>query len=687
MLYISLSLLLFLCTFVNGANQREGGHKRGNDRRGGSRQGGNRQGGGGMIKPYDEADGYDEGIAFNDPPTYTSKQPNVILFLIDDLGWSDISAQGGEFPTPRIDELYHDSVRLNRHYIHMMCSPSRTQYMTGRYAMYQGINKMTPWDYTEIGGIPLGQPVITQWLKALSPETRTYGVGKWHLGYAYEGLCPMQRAFDEWYGFLQGAVNYATKLYDDVKYGPTEFYDFWYNNEIDYSAEGPNSMYQYRDRFNELMDEHKEKYNDKPFFVYYPVQAIHGPLRRVEEYKDACYPILGADVEPSRARYCENTFLMDAVVGDMVDKVKENGFWDDTMIIFATDNGANLDNNGCNYPLKGTKGTMFEGNIRTIAFVTGSEKLVPRSEHEADNVREALVSNLDWLPTILDFTGLLNQVEKMDITWDGVSQKDLILYGDTHKKRDHIVLNVGLASLESCSVIFEHKEGEKTYLYKYVHSSDETIDRWSWYRVNGWCEYDERRHVQMVTDGEEEEDSAYEYLFELFSDVREKSNLLETDQDKESWELIIEKAMKYIVPYTEHPLYSERIECLWHRIPNGDPSLIDDGKSVRPFLSKRGYLSRVKTCFDQDAEKGLTHSEKKKALYFKEWEAPDPSVKRSKKRKNKKGGNRSHSIFMPLVAIASAVLFVVLLSAFWMQIGPFANPKKKIASEITPLLT
>eukprot|EP01084_Bolivina_argentea_P003197 5981_1 len=94
-------------------------------------------------------------------------KPNIVFILMDDLGWHDVSYNGGQFPTPNIDELWSNSVELNRHYIHLMCSPSRTQFLTGRYAMRQGIGKMLPWDYTEIGGIPLGQPTVANWLKEM----------------------------------------------------------------------------------------------------------------------------------------------------------------------------------------------------------------------------------------------------------------------------------------------------------------------------------------------------------------------------------------------------------------------------------------------------------------------------------------------------------------------------------------
>ena len=109
------------------------------------------------------------------------RTPNIVFILMDDLGWHDVSFNGGQFPTPNIDAIWSEAVELNRHYIHLMCSPSRTQFLTGRYAMRQGIGKMLPWDYTEIGGIPVGQPTIADWLKTMQNYS-TYAIGKWHCG-------------------------------------------------------------------------------------------------------------------------------------------------------------------------------------------------------------------------------------------------------------------------------------------------------------------------------------------------------------------------------------------------------------------------------------------------------------------------------------------------------------------------
>ena len=83
-----------------------------------------------------------------------------------------------------MDKLFDESISLSSHYIHLTCSPSRSQFLTGRYAMYSGQGRIQPWDTGSIGSIPIGQPLIANWLKEYS-SYNTYYVGKWHLGILY----------------------------------------------------------------------------------------------------------------------------------------------------------------------------------------------------------------------------------------------------------------------------------------------------------------------------------------------------------------------------------------------------------------------------------------------------------------------------------------------------------------------
>merc|ERR1719295_712580 len=148
--------------------------------------------------------------------TASKSSPNFLFIMMDDLGWGDLSMTTGQFPTPNMDSLMTYALRLDRHYVHLMCSPSRTQFLTGRYAMNLGFGVFQPWDDSEIGGIPIGQPTIANWLSEFGSYT-TYAAGKWHLGYANDQLLPEFNGFHHFYGFYQGAIDYVEKTYNDIE--------------------------------------------------------------------------------------------------------------------------------------------------------------------------------------------------------------------------------------------------------------------------------------------------------------------------------------------------------------------------------------------------------------------------------------------------------------------------------------
>ena len=342
-----------------------------------------------------------------------------------------------------------------------------------------------------------------------------------YIGYASDILLPTARGFDHFFGFYQGAIHYDNLKYIDIKYGDSNHFDFWEDgieqkeiataiaerhdaisqwtmaqdlglkSEDDFSGQSifdDNTMYLYRDKMLEYIDHEIYNENGKvikhknrsPFYMYAALQSIHGPLNEVPEKMDECAQLLPADATNRRHKYCQNMLLADDVIGDIINKLKENDdVWENTLIVFTSDNGGDVANKGCNYPLRGTKGTLFDGNLRTIALVSGG--VIPEEQYGAK--RDELFSSLDWTPTLLKFANLLGKISKPDETWDGQNQYDLIMNteNDNYFARDHIVMNIGLKSLESASIVFEYKEK----LYKYV-SKDDAIDRWAYIRDDGW---------------------------------------------------------------------------------------------------------------------------------------------------------------------------------------------------------
>eukprot|EP01084_Bolivina_argentea_P289501 497156_1 len=538
--------------------------------------------------------------------------PNIIFILMDDLGWNDVSYNGGQFPTPNIDNLKSHSIELTKHYIHLMCSPSRTQILTGRYAMRQGLGRMVPWDYTEIGGIPIGQPTIATWLKATGDWTN-YAIGKWHCGYAYHELIPTYRGFDHFFGFYQGAIDYETLEYFDLEFGHTIHYDFWNDenpyiiDDFEHEKDIINTMYLYENKVIEYIEiegnKLKNTYEDTPpFFMYISLQTMHATLLTIEEYKQEC-----DNISIERSIYCQNTLLSDHIIGTFIQTLKDNNMWDNTLFVLTSDNGAEISLGGCNYPLRGTKGSQFEGNQRVIALIGGG--YIP--EQYEGTIRNALFSSLDWTPTLLHFAGSLNKINIIDYTWDGLDQYELIMHDTDNVNRDHIVFNIGSQNLESSAIVFKYNDG---HLYKYIADTE-----YSYSPADGWCVYDVNNGDWNVIDIEDilsAQSVNDKYLFDLTQDISEKINLLQLTNN--SVDPLVKYAKNILTQYTKHPLYSQHLPFLWDRLTEeGDPTLFDDG-FIHPFLSKKSYFSHLKNGFDNI--KGNT--KELRSLYFNKWQPP-----------------------------------------------------------------
>ncbi|CAE8600890.1 unnamed protein product, partial [Polarella glacialis] len=111
-----------------------------------------------------------------------AKSPNVVLLVLDDIGWADVGYHGGNFPTPNIDKLAKTGVELDRMYVMPQCSPTRAAIMTGRYSFRTGLQHFETLLPGATGGIPSGTPTIADTFK--SAGYATHMVGKWHIGYS-----------------------------------------------------------------------------------------------------------------------------------------------------------------------------------------------------------------------------------------------------------------------------------------------------------------------------------------------------------------------------------------------------------------------------------------------------------------------------------------------------------------------
>ncbi|MBT3340680.1 MAG: arylsulfatase [Planctomycetes bacterium] len=309
-------------------------------------------------------------------------QPDIILILADDLGVGDWGAGGGEMHTPNLDKLCADGVRLDRYYTYPLCTPTRVSLMSGsspaRYEMI--FSPLRPWDARA-----LPRDIVTLPDRLRQVGYRTALVGKWHLGHAKPWMHPNARGFDHFYGFVTGAIDYVTR---NSRNGGLD----WQRNGQSVTEEGYSTTLFGAEAASWIGKQKKTE----PFFMYLPFNAPHTPLqapkRFTEHYTDTVS-------DPDRRVYCAMVEAMDEAIGKVMTAVEARGRADNTLIIFVSDNGASPKHGGNNGPLRGGKGTTFEGSLRVPGVMHWPAEL------PAGTVSSQLVSSLDWYPTILDAAG------------------------------------------------------------------------------------------------------------------------------------------------------------------------------------------------------------------------------------------------------------------------------------------
>jgi arylsulfatase A-like enzyme len=279
-------------------------------------------------------------------------RPNIVLLLADDAGYADFGFQPGNEPdvaslTPRIDTIAADGARLSAFYMSgAVCSPSRAWLLTGRYQDRFGHGRSIPPGYMG-GGLSLDEVTLPDRLRAAGYVTGC--VGKWHLGYPEE-YHPLERGFDEFYGLLQGSRSYYPieaptphrAIFDDREETQEEGY--------------------VTDRFGAAAVRFIEEHAQEPFFLFVSFTAPHGPLQPREE--DLALPALQRIEGERRRKYAGLVKALDDNVGEILDALEREELADKTLVIFTNDNGGQTSTGALNTPLRGRKGTMWEGGVR-----------------------------------------------------------------------------------------------------------------------------------------------------------------------------------------------------------------------------------------------------------------------------------------------------------------------------------
>ncbi|XP_053391739.1 arylsulfatase J-like [Mercenaria mercenaria] len=317
-------------------------------------------------------------------------KPHILLIVADDLGFYDVGYHGSRIKTPNIDRLAFSGVRLEN-YVQPICTPTRGQLLTGRYQIHTGLQWLL-WPTTPYG-LTLDNPTIADKLKEAGYATHM--VGKWHLGFYKKEYLPTYRGFDSFFGFLNGHSDYYNH---SVKYKGMNGYDLFENDHPANISKytGSYSTTLFTEKVRDTIQNHN---TEKPLFIYLSYQAVHSPLQVPKRYVD-----LNKNINKRmkiRRQYAGMVTCMDESVGNVVDAMKERGLWDNTLLIFTTDNGGNIERGASNWPLKGEKGCLYEGGIRAVGFVN----CPLLGEQAAGSVSNELMHVTDWFPTLLNLAG------------------------------------------------------------------------------------------------------------------------------------------------------------------------------------------------------------------------------------------------------------------------------------------
>lgn len=349
---------------------------------------------------------------------HTGLTPNIVLIMADDLGYGGISCYGNTtISTPNLDLLASTGIKFTDfHSNGAVCSPTRAALLTGKYQQRTGVaGVITAKSHRKVG-LSLSETTMAEEFKKHGYNCGIFG--KWHLGYSKE-YNPTLQGFDQFTGFVSGNIDYHAHIDQEG------YLDWWKGIKIE-NEEGYSTDLITKYGIN-YIKENDPKITGKPFFLYLPHEAPHGPYqRRVDKIlrevgKAGTRPV---NKDSISSIYKEMVEVMDEGIGKIIQTLKNTGQYENTILVFISDNGANeYGNNGV---LRGFKGGVYEGGSRVPALFNYPKEI------KKGKTNKQIVLSMDLLPTLLDFIGH----KPSDANIDGISIKDNLIHQTKLPQRD-----------------------------------------------------------------------------------------------------------------------------------------------------------------------------------------------------------------------------------------------------------
>ncbi len=433
-----------------------------------------------------------------------AEKPNIVVIVSDDQGYNDLGVLGDHIITPNLDRLAKEGVRLTNFYVTWpACTPSRGSWLTGRYPQRNGMydmvrneapdygHKYTPDEYAvtweRIGGMDTREILLPQVLKEAGYYSGIFG--KWDLGMNRRYL-PLQRGWDEFYGFVNTGIDY----YTHERYGVPSMYR---NNAPTTEDKGTYCTDLFRREALRFIRENK----DRPFFLYVPFNAPHsasnldpvirsGGAQAPEKWRKMYpeyfsqegtrdgtrygKPAKVANSAMRKANYLGAVTAMDDAIGEILGLLDQYKLADNTIVVFFADNGGS--GGADNAPLRGHKGLVFEGGIRVCSVVRYPGRIPPNT------VNEEFLTSMELFPTLLR---LADQKPPEGVVLDGFDMMPILAKNKPSPRQE----------------MFWKRRGKEAA----------RVGSWKWIRNEKGT-----------------------FLFDLAKDVSEKENLVETMPEKAS---------------------------------------------------------------------------------------------------------------------------------------------------------
>ena len=390
-------------------------------------------------------DGLEEGAVSTNPRKNNDEpyKPHILMIVMDDLGSHDLGMHGTGIQTPTSDRLAADGIYLDNYYVLPYCSPTRAALLSGKYPLHSGVHEVI--QSISTAGLPLKDQTLPEMLARGGYES--HAVGKWHIGHSSWEQTPTFRGFQSFYGFYHGSEDYFSHSHGGG-------YDFRYDRQarcgdgcsqnVDergnysthvFTREAIRVIQEYATEEESKIDkqEDEDEPNTSPLFLYLAFQAVHCPNEVPQEYMDLYKN--QTEWTDQRKNYAGMLTAADEGLANVTLALQNAGLWDDTLIVFTTDNGGPTIT-GCvqgssNYPKRGGKHSLWEGGTTGDGFVSGPA--LQKLGLQRNRRFQHLFHVVDWFPTLAELVGVVPQnVDELD----GKSQLESLKNGDIATRQE-----------------------------------------------------------------------------------------------------------------------------------------------------------------------------------------------------------------------------------------------------------